>query len=68
MPRYLVTIPISGAISIEVDAENEDAALDAAFDSEELTSDNIDDWEAHREMVSGNVINFSPNRASAKRL
>lgn len=67
MAKYSVLIPIAGHICIEVDAESEQAAIDAAFESDDLTLDNVEQWEALTEFNSGNVCHCpSPWEAVAE--
>lgn len=42
MNKYYVQIPITGYISMEVDAENEDSAIDIAYKNASI--DDIDEW------------------------
>ena len=55
MARYQVLIPITGYISVEVEADSEDQARETAFESEDLTLENIQNWECHEKVVQGNV-------------
>lgn len=55
MKKYLVNLPITGYISIEVEAENEEMAIDKAFESEECNLDNLIEWEACESVCEGNV-------------
>lgn len=43
MNKYYVQIPITGYISMEVDAENEDSAIDIAYKNASI--DDIDEWD-----------------------
>lgn len=52
---YSVAVPITGYIVVEVNAETEEEAFDLAFESEFLTLDNIEEWEAHTEVTRGNI-------------
>jgi hypothetical protein len=65
MASYEVCIPITGIIWVTVEAENEKAAIDAALSSEDLVRDNIEEWEAHKEICTGNVLHASVNAAYA---
>lgn len=56
MKLYTVAIPITGVILAEVKAEDEDAAIEAAFNRTDLTLDNIEEWDMHRQIVEGNVF------------
>lgn len=55
MKKYLINLPITGYISIEVKAENEEMAIDKAFESEECNLDNLIEWEACKSVCEGNV-------------
>ena len=52
--RWAVTLPITGTIYVEVEAETEKEAINAAlvsdYDSDEMQ------WEVHRHVVRGNVF------------
>ena len=50
---FAVTLPIAGHAYVMVEAENEEAALEAAFN--EVTIDNIETWEAVERFNQGNV-------------
>jgi hypothetical protein len=67
MPKqeYLVCVPITGTIFVTVKAESEADAIGAAFESDELTLDNIEEWEPHKEICSGNVLHATCNEAYA---
>jgi len=66
MAKFSVLIPFAGSICIEVEADNEEAAIEAAFNSEDLTLDNVESWEALREFITGNVCHCpSPWEAEA---
>lgn len=54
MKRYAVTLPVSGRLLVEVEAENEDEALDKAFEVDAKDGDL--EWETHRRLVYGNVF------------
>lgn len=63
--EYEVCVPITGVIWVTVEAESEKEAIQAAFGSAELTLDNVEEWEAHKEICSGNVLHASQNTAYA---
>jgi len=54
--EYWVMVPITGVIAVQVEAESEADAMDKAMNSKDLTLDNIEGWEAHRAIISGNVF------------
>lgn len=66
MPRYSVQLPVTGYIMVDVEAENEAAAIDAALDVEGLTNDMIEEWEIHRQTNRGNVAYGSCTEANAE--
>lgn len=51
MKKYLVTIPITGFISVEVKACNKQDAIEKAFASDNLTLSNIEEWDSHKKIV-----------------
>lgn len=55
MPKntYTVTIPIAGHAYIEVDAESEEAAIEAALGK--VTIDHIETWEPLEQFNQGNI-------------
>ena len=55
MKTYVVTVPMAGHLVIEVEAESEEAAIDAALESEDLTLDRLEDWQAMRQFNTGNI-------------
>lgn len=63
--KYEVCLPITGIIWVTVEAESEEDAINAAFESDQLKIDNVHEWEAHKEICSGNVLNTSYNEAYA---
>ena len=63
--EFEVCIPITGVIWVTVEAENEKDAIKAAFESEELTLDHVEEWEAHEAICTGNVLHASQNEAYA---
>ena len=55
MKTYTVMVPMAGHLVIEVEAENEEAAIDIALESDALTLDKIETWEAVRQFNTGNI-------------
>lgn len=53
MKIYEVTVPIAGHAILEVEAENEEAAIEQAL--ERVERDDIEEWEALRQFHRGNV-------------
>lgn len=56
---------MTGVIDVEVEAENEEDAIEKALSSD-LTSDDISEWEAVRQIVQGNVFYGHTNEAEAQ--
>lgn len=57
MPRYSVTLPIVGSVSVEVEADNEEMALAAALESD-IDFKDVDQWEVLRRRCRGNVCSL----------
>jgi hypothetical protein len=55
MAKYSVLIPIAGHIRVEVEADSEEAAIQAALESDDTHLGNIDDWQAVESFMEGNV-------------
>jgi hypothetical protein len=53
--RYSVVLPIAGHITVEVEAENEKAAIEEAMASDDAHRASIEDWEMLEKFHSGNV-------------
>ncbi len=68
MARWLVTLPFTGTVSVEVEADSEEAAIEAALNDEEVTTDDIDQWETCRIITEGNVTHAMQNEAEAMEL
>ena len=62
---YDVCLPITGIIWVTVEAESEEDAIDVAFCSDDLSLDNVEEWEAHRRICSGNVLHAQQNECYA---
>lgn len=63
MPRWIVSIPIAGSIATNVEADDMDSAIDAAWDK--FNSDGAEDfdieWEALDKIADGNVLHATQN-------
>lgn len=57
MNKYYVQIPITGYISMEVDAENEDSAIDIAYKNASIND--IDEWDLQIEDKSVLLSNIN---------
>lgn len=67
MATYYVTLPIAGHAFLEVEADSEKAAIDKAM--EEVTINDIDEWEALEQFNQGNVCHCpSPWEATAEKV
>jgi hypothetical protein len=55
MKTYIVTIPIAGHVSFEVEAENEDSAKAAAWEKDPTSKDAELSWEQLETFGRGNV-------------
>lgn len=66
LKEYDVCVPITGIIWVTVEAENEDDAIEKAMESDELSRDNIEEWETHEIIVRGNVFYGHTNQAHAE--
>lgn len=55
MKTYTVKVPIAGHIIVNVEAESEEDAARKAMESDDLTLDNLDSWEALEQFNAGNV-------------
>ena len=59
MPTYHVFLPFTGVFFLEVEADSEDAAKDAAFEKDitlNAKEAEIQDWNTHEHVVRGNVF------------
>lgn len=63
MPKYVVTLPVSGYCIVDVEAENEDAAIEVAM--EVASQEHLESWQTHKRIVYGNVCSAEVNEASA---
>lgn len=54
MPRYLVTMPVTGYVTMEVEATDPDAAIHAFWDSDSQPSQ-PDAWQFTEHVVRGNL-------------
>lgn len=63
MKKYTVKVPIVAVCYIGVQAEDEREAIDKAFESDDLTLENVEEWEALEHITTGNVIHTYHNKA-----
>lgn len=57
MPRYSVTLPIVGSVTVEVEADDYKAAVDKAMASD-ISFDDINEWDVLRQRCQGNVCSL----------
>lgn len=67
MKTYLVRLPITGSVDVEIEADNEDAAIEAALNSE-ISIDDITEWDVCKQIVTGNVFWGIINEAEAEEI
>lgn len=67
MPTYSVRVPITGYAVVEVEADDEDAAIEAAV-QKDLEMQDIEEWEHHQYVVRGNVFYGRLNEADAEQV
>ena len=70
MATYTVTIPIAGAIHIEVEAENAKAAKDAAWERlNEGKAEDVGDieWEFFENIAEGNTLHAPFNSVEVQK-
>lgn len=60
--RYEVKLPVAGYAMVSVEADTPEKAVEKAF--EECTLDNIEEWEAFRKIIRGNVFYGNCNDVS----
>lgn len=65
MKKYNVTIPIAGSYTVEVEAEDEEGAIDEALERQGDADLDIE-WEAMQEICRGNVCYAPVWEASAE--
>lgn len=67
MKRWIVSLPIAGSMSIEVEGENKEKAIECAWKHfNENGSESFDlEWEAFDKIAEGNVLHAPQNEAEA---
>lgn len=63
--RFSVSVPFTGYVVIEVDADDEESAIAAALMSEDLDFKNAEEVEFHKRVVRGNVCSAVLSEAEA---
>ena len=64
--KYGVSIPLTGWVYLEVEAENEEEALDKAWDK--ATLDDMVEWEFTKHICRGNVLDVVLNEAEVEEI
>lgn len=62
--RYMVQLPITGVVTVEVDADSEDEAIEKAMNT--TPSDDDVTWETHKIVCQGNMYCGELNEATAE--
>jgi hypothetical protein len=79
MPKYLVEMPVVMRLVVEIEADNEQDAIEKTFDEEgitikvevdeESTTEILDyEWEMHEKVVQGNVYYGGINEPYAEKM
>jgi len=63
VPTYTVTYPLCGSVSVEVEADSEEAAIEKGWDHTD-DDDAYLEWSAVRYIVQGNVFYGDTNSIS----
>lgn len=66
--KYRVDVPFTGVVSVEVEAVDEKAAIDAAFESDALCLDNLVELEYVKVIVEGNIFSGVRNRIEVEEI
>jgi hypothetical protein len=64
--KWLVCIPITGFVTVEVTATTESEAIEKGFDVDGFGDP--EEWEVHRSVTEGNVFHGVLNEAYAERV
>ncbi len=67
MKKFGVRIPVTGYVSLEVTAEDEDEAMEKAWETE-VTIGDITEWETVEQVCKGNVCYAIENKMYAEEL
>lgn len=54
MKDYTILIPFTGYVSVTVEAENSDDAVEIAFEKATI-EDHLEEWDLHEKVNQGNV-------------
>lgn len=64
--QYDVSLPMTGVMYIQVEADSEEEAIEKALASDELTLDKIESWCAHEQICQGSILYAELNDAEAE--
>jgi hypothetical protein len=67
MPKYGVTLPITGSVWVEVEASSRKEAIAKALEGD-FSADDIEEWEVHEQTEEGNVSYGNCSRAYAEKI
>lgn len=59
MKEFTIMIPMTGYVEVTVQADDEDSAIDKAF--ELATLEDVAEWDLHRNITQGNVSHALKN-------
>lgn len=62
---WSVSLPITGTLCVEVEAEDKKAAIEAALNGDHDIS-HLETWSACRQIVTGNIFHGERNGAEAE--
>lgn len=65
MRKFSVAVPMTGVFFVEVDAEDEEKAIDLAM-QKDFKIEDLENWEIHRYIVRGNVFYGDYSEAEAE--
>lgn len=65
--KYLVVLPITGTVSVEVEAASSKEAIEEALTGDHDLPD-PEEWEVHRHVTRGNVFSGRLNDAYAEEM
>lgn len=69
--RFTVALPITGVIYVEVEAKDEDDAINAALMEDLVDGEKWpepEEWQVHRQIVEGNIFHGGMNEAYAEEI
>ena len=66
--KWAVSIPFTGYVTVEVEADDEEAAIAAAWQSDDLDITKAVESEFHEKVTEGNVCNAVMWEASAEEI